>query len=86
MGADLFESFVGSLVGAMILGLIVDTPDSSLKLRMMLLPLLISVVGLAASLIGTFFVRAKPGSNPQRPSIREPSEPLSLQQFSFSLP
>ncbi|EMB26787.1 sodium-translocating pyrophosphatase [Treponema denticola] len=66
MGADLFESFVGSLVGAMILGLIVDTPDSSLKLRMMLLPLLISVVGLAASLIGTFFVRAKPGSNPQK--------------------
>ena len=33
---------------------------------MMLLPLLISVVGLAASLIGTFFVKAKPGSNPQK--------------------
>lgn len=66
MGADLFESFVGSLVGAMILGLIVNTPDSSLKMKMMILPLLISVVGLAASLIGTFFVKAKPGSNPQK--------------------
>ena len=66
MGADLFESFVGSLVGAMILGLIVNTPDSSLKMKMMILPLLISVVGLAASLLGTFFVKAKPGSNPQK--------------------
>ena len=65
MGADLFESFVGSLVGAMILGLIVDTPDTSLRLKMMLLPLLISVAGLIASLIGTLFVKAKPGSNPQ---------------------
>ena len=65
MGADLFESFVGSLVGAMILGLIVNASDPSLKLKMMLLPLLISVAGLIASLIGTLFVKAKPGSNPQ---------------------
>lgn len=65
MGADLFESFVGSLVGAMILGLIVNA-DNSLKLKMMLLPLLIAAAGVVASLIGTFFVRAKPGSNPQR--------------------
>ena len=68
MGADLFESFVGSLVGAMILGLTVKVSGEggdALKLQLMLLPLLIAVAGLIASIIGTFFVRAKPNSNPQ---------------------
>ena len=68
MGADLFESFVGSLVGAMILGLTVKVSGeggNALKLQLMLLPLLIAVAGLIASIIGTFFVRAKPNSNPQ---------------------
>ena len=65
MGADLFESFVGSLIGAMILGLTVAASDS-LKLKLMVLPLLIAVLGIVASLIGTIFVRAKPGSDPQK--------------------
>ena len=65
MGADLFESFVGSLIGAMILGLTVSASDG-LKLKLMVLPLLIAVLGIAASLIGTIFVRAKPGSDPQK--------------------
>ena len=68
MGADLFESFVGSLVGAMILGLTVKVSgegSDTLKLHLMLLPLLIAVAGLVASVLGTFFVRAKPDSNPQ---------------------
>ena len=68
MGADLFESFVGSLVGAMILGLTVQVSGvggDALKMQLMLLPLLIAVVGLIASVLGTFFVRAKPNSNPQ---------------------
>ena len=68
MGADLFESFVGSLVGAMILGLTVKVSGEggeNLKLQLMLLPLLIAVIGLIASIVGTIFVRAKPDSNPQ---------------------
>jgi len=65
MGADLFESFAGSIVGAMILGLTVSASDS-LKIKLMVLPLLIAVVGIAASLIGTLFVRAKPNSDPQK--------------------
>lgn len=65
MGADLFESFVGSLVGSMILGLAVSA-ESGLKIKLMLLPLLIASVGVVASIIGTMFVRAKPGSNPQK--------------------
>ncbi|MGP1593830.1 MAG: sodium-translocating pyrophosphatase [Treponema sp.] len=65
MGADLFESFVGSLVGAMILGLTVSA-SHELQLKLMMLPLLIAVAGVGASLLGTLFVRAKPGSDPQK--------------------
>ncbi len=56
---------VSALVGAMILGLTVTATDT-LKMKLMILPLLIAVLGIAASLIGTLFVRAKPDSNPQK--------------------
>ncbi len=65
MGADLFESFVGSIAGAMILGLTVSASEE-IKIKLMLLPLLLVTIGVVASLIGTFFVRTKPGSNPQK--------------------
>ncbi|MDC7126952.1 MAG: sodium-translocating pyrophosphatase [Spirochaetales bacterium] len=65
MGADLFESFVGSIAGAMILGLTVSANDD-LKIKLMLLPLLFVSAGVVASLIGTFFVRTKPGKSPQK--------------------
>ena len=65
MGADLFESFVGSIAGAMILGLTV-VADDEIKIKLMILPLLLVTVGVVASLIGTFFVRTKPGSSPQK--------------------
>lgn len=64
MGADLFESFVGSLVGSMMLGLVV-AGSGDVKLKLAALPLLLAVVGVAASLIGMLFVRAKPGKSPQ---------------------
>lgn len=64
MGADLFESFVGSIVGAMILGMTVPA-SLDLKLTLMLLPLLVAAVGVLASIVGTMFVRTKPGQNPQ---------------------
>ncbi|MDC7227691.1 MAG: sodium-translocating pyrophosphatase [Spirochaetales bacterium] len=65
MGADLFESFVGSIAGAMILGLTVAA-DDAVKIKLMILPLLLVTVGLVASLIGTLFVRTRPGSSPQK--------------------
>ena len=65
MGADLFESFVGSIIGAMILGLTVSATDT-LKIKLMLLPLIIAVLGIAASLIGTLFVRSGRGGDPQK--------------------
>jgi K(+)-stimulated pyrophosphate-energized sodium pump len=65
MGADLFESYVGSLVGVMILGAGVAAPDP-LRLRLVGLPLVLNAVGAAASVLGTFLVRTRPGGSPQR--------------------
>lgn len=66
MGADLFESYVGSIVGCMILAVTVPGADLELKIKLLLLPLLISGLGVLASIIGTFFVRIREGSDPQR--------------------
>ncbi|THB64701.1 MAG: sodium-translocating pyrophosphatase, partial [Spirochaetaceae bacterium] len=65
MGADLFESFVGSLVGSMILSLTIDVP-ADLQMRLFAFPIILSAIGLLSSIIGVFFVRAKPGASPQR--------------------
>lgn len=60
MGADLFESYVGSIISAITLGVVVfDTKGA-------IYPLVLSAVGVLASIIGTFFVRAKEGSDPQK--------------------
>ncbi len=63
MGADLFESYVGSLVSAITLGIAFATGEN--KASWIVFPVLISAVGLIASIIGTLFVRTKEGSNPQ---------------------
>ncbi len=56
MGADLFESYVGSMIAAMTLGVVLFGIESTV------LPLLISSVGILASIFAFFFVRAKEGS------------------------
>ena len=60
MGADLFESYVGSIVAAMVIGFISFTANRD---NYVLLPLALSAVGLLASITGTFFVRAGKGKN-----------------------
>jgi len=64
MGADLFESFVASVLGCMILGLTVDAPEMY-KIRLCLLPLLLGAGGVIASAIGMWFVRVREGGSPQ---------------------
>ncbi len=65
MGADLFESYVGSIVGTMVLGASMIGSDS-VKLKLIALPLILCVVGIFSSLLGIFMVKAKPDSNPQK--------------------
>ena len=64
MGADLFESYVGSIIGTMVLGAFIITPDFS-GLGAVYLPLVLAAVGIIMSIIGTFFVKVKDGGNPQ---------------------
>ncbi len=64
MGADLFESYVGSIIGTMVLGAFIITPDFD-GLGAVYLPLVLAAVGIVMSIIGTFFVRVKDGGNPQ---------------------
>lgn len=64
MGADLFESYVGSIIGTMVLGAFIFTPDFN-GLGAVYLPLVLGAVGIVMSILGTFFVKVKDGGNPQ---------------------
>lgn len=64
MGADLFESYVGSIIGTMVLGAFIITPGFE-GLGAVYLPLVLAAVGIIMSIIGTFFVKVKDGGNPQ---------------------
>lgn len=64
MGADLFESYVGSIIGAMVIGATWHITMGSYNA--VLLPLVLAGAGIIASIIGTFFVRTKEGGNPQK--------------------
>lgn len=68
MGADLFESFVGSIIAAMVLGAVfMSLPEfSGNPLAGVLLPLFLAASGIVISIIGTFFVKVKEGGDPQR--------------------
>ncbi len=64
MGADLFESYVGSILATMLVGLHVtwtgDPGDAEIAA---LLPLFLAALGIVASIIGTFVVRIGKGSS-----------------------
>lgn len=61
MGADLFESYVASIVGAMILG----AAASGGSVEMVMLPVTVAAVGVIVSVLFTYFVKVKEGGNPQ---------------------
>ena len=75
MGADLFESYVGSIIGTMVLGAALlggatiageAWSDNFNGLSGVLLPLVLAATGIITSIMGTFFVRVKEGGNPQK--------------------
>ena len=75
MGADLFESYVGSIIGTMVLGaaFIADATinggawmDQFNGLSAVLLPLVLAGTGILTSILGTFFVKVKEGGDPQK--------------------
>lgn len=60
MGADLFESYVGSIISAITLGIIYFSMEGAV------FPLVLAAVGILASIIGTFFVKGDENSNPHK--------------------
>ena len=60
MGADLFESYVGSIIATMAIGV---TIARDLVHTAVILPLLVAAVGIGAAVLATFIVRAT-GDNP----------------------
>lgn len=60
MGADLFESYVGSIVSAITLGVVYFSVEGAI------FPLVLAAVGILASIIGSFFVKGDEKSNPHK--------------------
>lgn len=69
MGADLFESYIGAIVGSMVIAgsawYTAISGDLSHKLMPVFLPLILAAMGIIVSIVGTFFVRTREDSNPQ---------------------
>lgn len=67
MGADLFESYVGSIISAITLGIIATNPaGEAYGIVGAVFPLVISAIGILASILGTFFVKGDDNSDPQK--------------------
>ncbi|MBO4445775.1 MAG: sodium-translocating pyrophosphatase [Clostridia bacterium] len=69
MGADLYESYVGSIVSAVTLGALLAKSDTAVIKELIpgagiYFPLFLAALGIVASIISTFFVKGKEGSNP----------------------
>jgi len=73
MGSDLFESYVGSIISAITLAVIIPTVIPKFGAEFALdpvmgsvFPLVLSAIGILASIIGIMFVRGKDGANPAK--------------------
>ncbi|MBQ6468480.1 MAG: sodium-translocating pyrophosphatase [Lachnospiraceae bacterium] len=60
MGADLFESYVGSIVSAVTLGVVAYNASGAI------FPLIIAAMGIASAIIGCFFVKGDENANPHK--------------------
>ncbi len=63
MGADLYESYCGSILATAALGAAAFIADSSMQLKAVFAPMLIAAVGIVLSIFGIFLVRTKEGAN-----------------------
>ena len=71
MGADLFESYVGSIIGTMVLGAAMVAGATTFTdflggLSPVILPLILGAIGIVTSIMGTFLVKVKDGGDPQK--------------------
>lgn len=63
MGADLYESYCGSILSTAALGATAFTMNSAMQLRAVIAPMIIAAIGIFLSLIGIYLVRTKEGAS-----------------------
>ena len=63
MGADLYESYCGSILSTAALGATAFTMNSDMQLRAVIAPMIIAAIGIFLSLIGIYLVRTKEGAS-----------------------
>ncbi|MGI6222008.1 MAG: sodium-translocating pyrophosphatase [Prevotella sp.] len=63
MGADLYESYCGSILSTAALGATAFAMEGDMQLRAVIAPMIIAAVGIFLSLIGIFLVRTKEGAD-----------------------
>ncbi len=63
MGADLYESYAGSILATAALGASAFIANETMQLKAIFAPMLIAAVGVLLSIIGIFLVRTKEGAN-----------------------
>ena len=62
MGADLYESYCGSILSTAALGATAFAMNDDMQLRAVIAPMIIAAIGIFLSLIGIFLVRTKEGA------------------------
>lgn len=63
MGADLYESYCGSILSTAALGATAFAMNSDMQLRAVIAPMIIAAIGIFLSLIGIYLVRTKEGAS-----------------------
>lgn len=63
MGADLYESYCGSILSTAALGATAFAMNSAMQLRAVIAPMIIAAIGIFLSLIGIYLVRTKEGAS-----------------------
>ncbi|HNY90303.1 MAG TPA: sodium-translocating pyrophosphatase, partial [bacterium] len=63
MGADLYESYAGSILATAALGAAAFVTDSSMQLKAVIAPMVIAAIGTLLSIAGIFVVRTKEGAS-----------------------
>ncbi|RAP26924.1 sodium-translocating pyrophosphatase [Candidatus Marinamargulisbacteria bacterium SCGC AG-333-B06] len=62
MGADLYESYCGSILAATALGASIALNNSAMNVSDIIIPMVVAGIGIICSLIGIFFIRTKEGA------------------------
>ncbi|MBE6412963.1 MAG: sodium-translocating pyrophosphatase [Verrucomicrobiaceae bacterium] len=63
MGADLYESYCGSILATAALGAAAYMTNVDVQMKAVLAPMIIGAIGVVLSIVGIYFVRVKPGAD-----------------------